>query len=102
MVVERARIVADHLIVRGDAGADDDVDFCRRSGAMEACGDEDDDILFGNSRCVEAIEQRRQGDAVGRRTGDIANGDGHRPLAFRKWHERLGSDGVIERVIDGQ
>src|ERR1035441_5744993 len=60
MLGERPGIVVHHAVARGDLGADDAAHLRIGGAAMQAGGDEDGDALYGNTRGMQPLQQRRQ------------------------------------------
>jgi len=75
VLAQRPRIVAHDAISRGNLRPDYLLDLVFGGPAMESCGNENSDVFKRNSRLTQAFEQRRQGDPVRRRPGDVANRD---------------------------
>ena len=51
-----AGVVIEDSVIRGDLGADDVADFGVGGGAMQAGGDQDGDVLAGDSAGFQAFE----------------------------------------------
>jgi hypothetical protein len=76
-------VVVERAVARGDIRSEDLLDFGRAGGPVQPGGDQDGDVFRADACVVQAAQQGWKHDAVGRRTRDVADGDGGGGLAFR-------------------
>ncbi len=75
MVLEHLSVMVDDAVLGSDLRSENAVDLLRCSPSMQACSNQDRDTFHRNTSFVQALQQRGQGYAVWRRTGNVADRD---------------------------
>ena len=83
-------------------GADDFAHFVRRGFAVEPGGDEDDNVVAGDTAFFEAGEEGWKYAAIGGGAGDVADRNSSGPLTPGELRKRGAADRGIERSGDGR
>ena len=97
-----ARVMIQHLEIRGNFFAHDMADFSRGRRTMQSGRDQDADAFFRNAGGLQTAQQGRQNHRIRRRAGNIADGYSRSALSCCERSERRPCNRPIQRGFDGR